>query len=945
MTPKTHRVFLAILGILFFKLSFGQHLNEIEATLDSTNHTIGIKQRFTYRNNSSTAHEVLYFNDWNHAYSSKKTALAKRFGNEFNRSLHLAKDKHRGFTNITSIVDSEYNGLEWARLSDRDIIKLELIRPLKPNQSIELFLTYEIDLPSSRFTKYGHGYLDGYFLRDWYLTPTLFDGDWKLYANKDLNDLSTGVTHTEIRFKYPSGLNIASNFAISDQTNFSAGNFALLSSTNRKSCDIILTPEKRFSEHSVGSLNLSIDISTAKFSELGKGISIERVARFIENNLGKYPHENLLVAEVDYNRNPFYGPNLLPSFIRPYSEQFQFEMKLLKTALNSFVRETLYLDKRKERWVLDAIVNYLMIKYVEEFYSDKKFTGKLSNTWGFRSYNLAKMDFNEQYYLLQMASVRRNDHQSLSTPNDSLTRWNQKIANRYKAGLGMAYLGEYIGYEIIDKGITEFYDEHKLKPKLKAQTFESFLKGRAPKDIDWFFKEFVDQRDNIDFKIGKVKKSEDSISLVIKNRTGAKVPISVFGLQKDSIVSKYWFTDIDTSRTFNIPNNNESRLVLNYDKKIPEVNQRDNWKSLNGFLSSNKKLQFRFFKDIENPYYNQLFWVPEFRFDANNGISGGISLNNRTIINRKFIFDIKPQYSSRENALIGSLRFTKRHFYNEGKLNAFNYNLSAGTSFFDVNSRFTTITPSLSLQWRPQDFISNRRQFLFFRMRNVFRNIDPSIIDEIDTDPDFSVFNLRYGDIDNNIIKFRSWIVDAQVADNFSKVSFEWEQRTLYFTNRQLNLRFYAGKFITNNTNSDFFSFALDRPTDYLFDLNYLNRSQNATGITRQQFVLSEGGFKSIFEERFGNDWMVTSNLSFNLWQWIEVYGDVGAIKNKGEKARFVYDSGVRLNLVTDFFELYFPIYSNNGYEISQPNYGERIRYVITISPRTLTGLFTRKWF
>ena len=158
MTPKTHRVFLAILGILFFKLSFGQHLNDIEATLDSTNHTIEIKQRFTYRNNSSTAHEVLYFNDWNHAYSSKKTALAKRFGNEFNRSLHLAKDKLRGFTNITSIVDNEYNGLEWARLSDRDIIRLELTQPLKPNQSIELFLTYEIDLPSSRFTKYGHVY-------------------------------------------------------------------------------------------------------------------------------------------------------------------------------------------------------------------------------------------------------------------------------------------------------------------------------------------------------------------------------------------------------------------------------------------------------------------------------------------------------------------------------------------------------------------------------------------------------------------------------------------------------------------------------------------------------------------------------------------------------------------------------------------------------------------
>ncbi|MBT8321440.1 MAG: hypothetical protein KJO90_07200, partial [Eudoraea sp.] len=74
-------------------------------------------------------------------------------------------------------------------------------------------------------------------------------------------------------------------------------------------------------------------------------------------------------------------------------------------------------------------------------------------------------------------------------------------------------------------------------------------------------------------------------------------------------------------------------------------------------------------------------------------------------------------------------------------------------------------------------------------------------------------------------------------------------------------------------------------------------------------------------------------------------YGDAGFIKNKNTNTRFVYDSGIRLNLVTDYFELYFPLYSNNGWEIAQPNYEERIRFVVTLSPRTLIGLFTRKWF
>jgi hypothetical protein len=75
------------------------------------------------------------------------------------------------------------------------------------------------------------------------------------------------------------------------------------------------------------------------------------------------------------------------------------------------------------------------------------------------------------------------------------------------------------------------------------------------------------------------------------------------------------------------------------------------------------------------------------------------------------------------------------------------------------------------------------------------------------------------------------------------------------------------------------------------------------------------------------------------------VYGDVGMIKNKNTAEKLVYDSGIRLNLVTDYFELYFPVYSNNGWEIGEKNYGERIRFIVTFNPDTLISLFTRKWF
>jgi len=543
-----------------------------------------------------------------------------------------------------------------------------------------------------------------------------------------------------------------------------------------------------------------------------------------------------------------------------------------------------------------------------------------------------------------MLSARKNIDQALTTSNDSLIKFNQKIANGYKAGLGMSYLSAYLGEKKIDSTVLDFFKNYKQKQKVSAVDFKKTIEKYADKKVDWFFDEYVATDKKIDYKIKKVEKTEDSITFVLKNKRGTNVPISLFGLENDSVVSQYWFTDIDSTKSFTIPRGNEDRLVLNYDQKIPEFNQRDNWKTLNGFFSSNKKLKFQFFKDTEDPYYNQVFYVPIVNFNLYDGVTPGMRLYNKTFLERPFQYDIAPTYSFLEKTLVGKAGLRYRKYHNKTGLFVSNYSFSGSTSHFQVNSRVSTLTPAISFGWRPNDLLSNRRQYLMFRYRNVFRTIDDNLVGELDTDPDYSVMNVRFTDVDNNILNYSSWYIDAQHSSDFSKIAFEWDYRKLFQSNRQLNLRFYAGKFLRNKTESNFFSFALDRPTDYMFDLAYLGRSEDS-GIYSQQVIIAEGGFKSKLENPFANDWIATTNASTNIWRWVEAYGDLGFIKNKGESARFVYDSGIRLNLVTDYFELYFPVYSNRGWEIAQNNYTQRIRFVVTLSPRTLVGLFTRKWF
>ena len=183
----------------------------------------------------------------------------------------------------------------------------------------------------------------------------------------------------------------------------------------------------------------------------------------------------------------------------------------------------------------------------------------------------------------------------------------------------------------------------------------------------------------------------------------------------------------------------------------------------------------------------------------------------------------------------------------------------------------------------------------------------------------------------------------TEFSKDFSKGFVDIRFRALTSKNRQLDFRIYAGAFFNNNTTSDYFSFGLDRANDYLFQLNYFGRSEDS-GIFSQQFIIAEGGFKSVLPTRFANQWMLSFNSSIGLWRWVEFYNDVAFLKNRNQSLYFAYNNGIRFNFVHRILEVYFPLYSNNGWEVGQPNYNEKIRFTLTGDLRAIFN-FVRRGF
>ena len=124
-------------------------------------------------------------------------------------------------------------------------------------------------------------------------------------------------------------------------------------------------------------------------------------------------------------------------------------------------------------------------------------------------------------------------------------------------------------------------------------------------------------------------------------------------------------------------------MVLNYDKIIPEFNQRDNWKSLNGFFANNKKLRLTFFKDAENPHYDQIFFVPVARYNLYDGLTPGMRLYNKVFLTKRFLYDLKPSYGLRSKQLVGSGSVSYRHDIETTQSDLYFVRFTIGGNYFN----------------------------------------------------------------------------------------------------------------------------------------------------------------------------------------------------------------------------------------------------------------------
>lgn len=958
-------ILFLIIFLSFSKFYSQENSYNIIANFDPNNRKIYIDQYLEFYNKSKKSIEYLILNDWANSYSTSNSKLGKRLSDEYILSFQRSTKNQRGYTLIDKIVHNN-NNLDYRRLENNlDLIKIFLKKPLESNSSIKINIKYEIIIPIDDFTGYGINKSDDINIRDWYLTfAKIKSGKWQLESNLDLNDLSHDPAFFDFNISYPYEYQLISD--INDLTYKNNDKRKIIRSKRelRKNSYIILTKKSNFNLYDLGKIKIYSDIKnevdksdslinkaiiyidkkTGNYIPLNKPNEnkiekksiVNKIYNYAEKKIGKYPFDKMVISKKNQSRRPIYGINNLPNIISPFSESFLFEFNFLKEFLHTYFEESISFHKRKDYWIIDGMVIYLLMDYVDTYYPNLKLIGKYSDLKILKNRNYANYSFNEQFRLFENIISSRNIGQSINTTLDSLTRINLKIINPYKSGIGMKMLSNILSKETIETSIRDYFKKNSLN-RSNNSSFKSILENNGFAKSNWFFEEYLQKKLFKDFSIKNINSTANNTFFKITKHYDSKIPVQLSLIKNNKVIKNKWL-DIkkrDTIVSFN--SNFYDFVELNKDKYVTETKYKNNFAS---FEKYNKPLKFVLFTDFENIYNKQINYIPLLGYNLYDGLMPGIDLTNITLIKKPFNYKIKPFYSSKQKKLLGSmnLKFTD---YNENKkLFSTQYFLSGSTFHYKDNLSYTSFFPSVTFLFRNSDLRSNFRQFLAFKYISIYREEN----NDQKKYPNYNIFNVKYIISDSYGGKGISLNTDLQINKSFIKTSITGRFRNYYKDNRQYNIRFFLGKFFYNKTDDDYFSFSTYRTRDYMFNYNLLGRSEDS-GFYSQQFINTEGALKSRVKPAYSNNWIFSINSGITIWQWVEGYYDFAIIKNKGIKTKTAYDSGIRLNILTDYFELYFPFYSSLGNELKVPSYIDRIRFKVTFDPNTLTGLFTRRWF
>ena len=889
---------------------------------------INVQQKIIYYNLQNQDLEQIKLLNWGAAYQNKKTPLAKRKLEDGWTHMHFAKEEQLG--KISALKISDNKGYFGEINENKENIYLPI--SLKKGEKKEIYLTYQITLPDTKITGYGYGKNNLQF-KYFFIVPDSFEDE--VQSPKYFLDLEeTQNTHSywKVDFIVPKGYFVQSNL-----------------------------PQKQDYSKLEGNLNTDLEIYASLFSSRNLPIIIDDFLvdveftypvtnddwaniefylplhlKFIYDRLGWLP-QKIVLGEKRYRKDRFLGDEDIKLFkdhkLKLFTDSEKIDLDYFSILSQEVLEEAFRTDKSKYHWLKNGLKTYFEIQYLRSFYQERLLIGdgldwKILGMRPLRWMNVSNIKLIHRYGAAYLHAMNENTDQAIGTKFDELETDNQVSISQFKMGALLDFIAEKEGRVKFEKFLKDCILEHHGK-EIKGDDFLGKLEKYFG-ESSIFIREYVKEKQRVDFRLKSMHHIDNEhYEIKISKNTPLNIPFHLAVEDEESRVQNIWLnTQKDKSENvYQLKLVHPKKLTLNPNFSFPEINYRNNFlqKRWFGFY---KKIKFKLLTDLPNPEFNEIYIRPDVRYNVYDDVLVGVSFSNRSLISRPFTYIITPYMSIGERKPMGATEIIykiqpKDTFFRKLILGAsgayFHYN-------YNLTYRKMAFFSSLYLrEQNPRSMYGKKINFSYVRIHR-----DVSSEEETGNYAKYGLWNISFNWKKTHPIHEYNVITDYQLMKDFQKISLEGIYHWEFAPQREAHLRFFGGWFLKNKVKNNMFDYGISRINDYVFDHSLLGQSA-VTGLFSQEFILAEAGFKSHVRNR-ANQWVMAFNADVPLWKVFHLYGDFGWYKNRETSGKFIWDSGVRLEILPSILSIYFPLQSYLGFEPSQEKYAKRIRFSLGIN-------------
>ena len=951
-----------------------QKLNyTINVELIDSKHTLKAYEKVTYVNNSPDTLKEMYFHLWPNAYQAG-TPLDKQLQEDGNTKLYFGDDKYIGRLDSTQFKVNGISVLLKKHPLGKEVAWFNLPNQLLPGDSITISTPFEVKIPYGEVSRLGH-LNDSYQITQWYPKPAVYDENgWNVMPYLSIGEFYSEYGDFNVSITLPNKYKLAASgdlikktingksrtekyllkkvhdFAwFADTSWIEEISWIILPNSGRKVKTYMkYRPEhKNVYENSVQYIDSAIyyyslwigdypyNICGAVDGGLTAGAGMEYpTITVLGGSENRALHEEITVHEVGHNW--FYG--ILGS------------------------------NERKNPWMDEGINSYYERRYYEEVKPNMKLDEFIPLLKFLKYEAIKQKEFH--HYSYDYVNTRNID-QPTNLPANEYSSLNYGSVIYSKVAVCFNYLEKYLGWELFDQAMKEYFQAWKFKhpnPKDLRTIFEK----HTSKNLNWFFDDLLKTSYPIDYKINYAGYSTDNkkFSVVVTNIGDISSPIVVSALKSGKVIKTVWYEGFFDTKELSFPNGDYDEIIIDYYHDIPEINRKNNRFSLFTIFGRIEPIEATFLYNFQKSDKTQIHFLPILGYNLHDNLQLGGAATNLGVQERQFRYILMPQFSFGTNKLVGSGQFT--------------YSIYPSEYFNKVNINFIYKKQGLDLGIVPGQIEKLEAGLNFILTNKNPRSKLKSNFEARATNSKVS-FDRR-GSKMKNYITFNFKTKNNRSINpykaNIQLQAFEqnWKLTTefnygLTINNRlqKIDIRGFAGCFLqslnasterfnltANNGTitavpSDLENFVYNTP-DYLFDNTTYGRFiTDGTSIGRQQIHIQDGGFKSGISNITSTVWIGSLNLVVPLpIKLISFYTDFGTTDivwnnytNGTLKSPLIYDYGFQLNIKRNYFEIYFPIgYSEaimNDYEMAglgddpttpenEFNYLNRIKFMFNIN-------------